>query len=308
MDSEQHVNQVIMNISEVNTSKADLQCAPGREFEAGSCISLVVLEEMARAYNKSAGAKDKIRLCSNQSVMNPQKYKLYLVYEIGRRVGEKCSTQKCWTTQDFISHMNRAAKMELLKYTFRPDSPQGRFDWLSTFDINDSMSQYEKKYKDFKFYGAVPMDFADINSPINSADYRQLINEGITKVGVIFNLDDSNQPGSHWVAMYTDLDKGEILYFDSFAVKPEKRVRALMRKQARFIMEHKKIPLEKLKIASNKVQHQKLNTECGVYSMNFLIRMARGDNFDKLCNTPIPDKEINKCRKVYFDPYTKKRN
>jgi len=307
MDSEQHINQIIMNIPEVKPNVNDLHCAPGREFEAGTCISLVVLEEMARAYNKSAGAKDKIRLSQNQTVMNPQKYKLYLVYEIGQRVGDKCSTQKCWTTQDFIFHMNRAAKTELMKYTFRPNSPQGRFDWLSTFDINDSMSQYERKYKDFKFYGAIPMDFADINSAINSVDYGSLIKSGIKKVGVIFNLDDSTQPGSHWVSMYTDLDKGDILYFDSFAIKPELRVRKLMRKQAKFIMEHKKIPLEKLRIASNKIQHQKLNTECGVYSMNFLVRMLRGDDFDKLCNTPIPDKEINKCRKVYFNPYSKKK-
>lgn len=308
MNSEQFVNKVIMDISDVRPEKSDFQCAPGREFEAGSCISLVVLEEMARAYNKGVQNKSEaIRLSKNQSVMNPQKYKLYLVHEIGRRVGDRCSTQKCWTTQEFIKHMNRAAKMELMKYTFRPDSPQGKFDWLSTFDINDSMSQYEKKYKDFKFYGAVPMDFAQIGSPVNHIDYRDLIKHGITKVGVIFNLDDSTQSGSHWVAMYTDLDKGHIMYFDSFAVKPEKRVRTLMRKQARFIMEHKGIKLDDIKIESNKVQHQKLNTECGVYSMNFLIRMARGDDFDKLCNTPIDDKQINKCRKVYFDPFTKKK-
>lgn len=307
MNSEQYINQVIINIPNIKKEKTDLQCAPGREFEAGSCISLVVLEEMARAYNKTAKKEDKIHLSKNLSVINPQKYKIYLVYEINKRVGEKCTTQKCWTTQDFIKHMDRAAKTELLKYTFRPDSPQGRFDWLSTFDINDSMLQYEKKYKNFKFYGAVPMDFATINSTINSVDYGELVRKGITKVGVIFNLDDSTQSGSHWVAMYTDLDKGDILYFDSFAVKPEKRVRTLMRKQARFIMQHKKIPLEKIRIESNKVQHQKLNTECGVYSMNFLIRMVRGDDFDKLCNEPISDRDINKCRKVYFDSYTKRK-
>lgn len=306
--SEQYIDQIILNISDATPGKADLQCAPGREFEAGSCISLVVLEEMANAYNKSASGNDKIRLSKNTSVLNPQKYKLYLVHEIDNRVGDKCTSQKCWTTQEFIKLMNQSAKMELLKYTFRPDSPQGRFDWLSTFDINDSMAQYEKKYKDFKFYGAVPMDFADIGSPINYANLNDLVSKGKTKIGVIFNLDESTKPGSHWVAMFTDLAKGEILYFDSFAVKPEKRVRALMRKHTRFIMDSKQIPLDKVRIESNNVQHQKLNTECGVYSMNFLIRMARGDDFLKLCNTPISDREINKCRKVYFDPYSKRKN
>lgn len=311
MNSEEFINQVIMNISETKPqSKSDLQCAPGREFEAGSCISLVVLEEMARAYNIMAeNEKDKIKLSKNMSVLNPQKYKLYLVHQLGERIGDTCKTQKCWATRDFIFQMNEAARIELRKYTFRPDSPQGRFDWLSTFDINDSMEQYEKKYKGFKFFDANPMDFADLEQcKINRVDYDKLIDSGITKLGIIFNLDEHNKPGSHWVAMYTDLKKGEIYYFDSFGVKPEKRVRALMRKQTNYLTEKRGMKLSDIRVDYNQTQHQKQNTECGVYSMNFLIRMARGDDFDKLCAEIIPDDKMNKCRKVYFDSYTKKKD
>jgi Ulp1 protease family, C-terminal catalytic domain len=311
MNSEDFVNQVIINISDAEPrSKADLQCAPGREFEAGSCISLVVLEEMAKAYNKMTNnEKDKIRLSKNMGTLNPQKYKLYLVHQIGDRLGDTCKTQKCWSTQDFIFQMGEAAKMELAKYTFRPDAPQGRFDWLSTFDINDSMAQYEKIYKGFKFYGANPMDFADLSqSKINYANYEKLYKEGTTKLGIIFNLDEHYKPGSHWVAMFLDLEKAEILYFDSFGVKPEKRIRALMRDVTRYFTDKRGKGLEDVRVDYNKDQHQKQNSECGVYSMNFLIRMARGDNFDKLCKDIIPDEKMNKCRKVYFDSYTKKND
>lgn len=305
MSFEDHVDKTILNIPNKKIQSANLQCAPGREFEAGSCISLVVLEDMAQAYNKVDVHKDKIKLSCNLSVMNPQKYKLYLIHELSKRLEDKCDTHKCWTEQDFVTNMKQGTRRELIKYTFRPNSPQGKFEWLSTFDINDTMHQYEIKYNDFKFFGAVPMDFADISSEINHANYDDLIKKGITKLGIIFNLDDSTQSGSHWVAMYTDLDKGHIFYFDSFAVKPEKRVRDLMRKQARFIIQHKKIELDHLSVKYNNVQHQHLNTECGVYSINFLVRMARGDNIDKVFNNPISDKEINKCRKVYFDRHKK---
>lgn len=305
--SEDIVDRIILEMSDTKPrSKADLKCAPGREFEAGSCISLVVLEGMAKAYNKNAD-KDAIVLSNNLSVLNPKKYKLYLVHELDRRMGDKCETQKCWSKQEFIRYMDRSARDELLKYTFRPDSQQGRFDWLGTFDINESMRQYENKFKDFKFFGANPMDFADIKSEINGVDYERLYKSGVTKLGIIFNLDEHYKPGSHWVAMFTDLAKGNIFYFDSFGVKPEKRVRALMRKQSRYLTEGQGMELSKVRVDYNKTQHQKLNTECGVYSMNFLIRMARGDDFDKLCDTPVSDGEINKCRKVYFDKYTKKR-
>lgn len=311
MNSEEFVNKVLMNIKGDDIkqkSKANLKCAPGREFEAGSCISLVVLEEMAKAYNNGLKNKnDTIRISKNIGMLNPQKYKLYLVHQLGKRIGSKCTTQKCWSDQDFIKHMNKAARIELNKYTFRPDSPQGRFDWLSTFDINDSMEQYEKKYKDFKFFGAVPMDFADLNSEINNVNYDQLYKNGIKKIGIIFNLDEHNKPGSHWVAMFTDLEKGDIYYFDSFAVRPEKRVRALMRKQARYLQQGRGKKLENIRTDYNATQHQKKNTECGVYSMNFLIRMARGDDFDTLCKNVVTDDQINKCRKIYFDKYSKKK-
>jgi hypothetical protein len=317
MNSEEFVNKMIVVMSDIEPiSKSDYVCAPGREYEAGSCASLAVLEEMARAYNKTASSKDKIRVSDNMGILNPQKYKVYLVYQINKRVGDRCDTQKCWSSQDFVKHMSKATRVELLKYTFRPNSPQGRFDWLSTFDINDSMGQYEKKYPNFKFFGAVPMDFANLNQcdNLNRADYAELHKSGITKIGVIFNLDESTKSGSHWVAMYTDFDKGTILYFDSFGVKPEKRIRALMRNQSRYMTDTKDMAggsgnktLKDIRVDYNKVQHQKKNTECGVYSMNFLIRMVRGDNFDELCNTPISDDKINKCRKIYFDRYANKK-
>jgi hypothetical protein len=312
MNSEELVNKVLLNIKNEDIkskSKSNLKCAPGREMIAGSCISLVVLEEMVRAYNTSTKNKsDNIRTSKTVSTLNPQKYKLYLVHQLGKRIGKKCTTQKCWSNQDFMKHVNKAARIELQKYTFRPDSPQGKFDWLSTFDINDSMEQYEKKYKDFKFFGAVPMDFAELSrTEINNVNYDQLYKSGKTKLGIIFNLDEHNKPGSHWVAMYTDLEKGNIFFFDSFAVRPEKRVRALMRTQARYLQEGRGIKLEDMRTDYNVTQHQKKNTECGVYSMNFLIRMARGDDFDTLCKNVISDAEINKCRKVYFDNYSKKK-
>jgi hypothetical protein len=310
-DADHYVRNIIEKIDEHSVrpkSKSDMMCAPHLKYEAGSCASLTVLLEMAKAYNHSAQPKDKIKLASNFELLNPQKYKAYLVQEIDKRVGDKCTTQKCWSEQRFIKYMEEKAREEFIRYTHRPKSPQGRFEWLSTFNINDAMEQYEKKHNDFKFFGAVPMDFAELSDlEISSADYASYYNNGIRKLGVIFNLDNHDQSGSHWVAMYTDLDKGNIFYFDSFGIKPEPRVRTLMRKQARFLESMGK-QLDAIRVDYNKKQHQKENSECGVYSMNFLIRMARGDDFDKLCNNPVSDKRINKCRFVYFDRHHKGSN
>jgi hypothetical protein len=283
-------------------SKANTRCAPGKVFEAGSCARLVVMNEMAKAYNKMH-AESPIRMSKNLELLNPQRYKLYLVHELEKRFTPHCDTQKCWGRRDFINHMEKSARTEFLKYTHRPDSLQGKFEWLGTFDINDVMDQYYTSEKGFKFFGAVPMDFEEIRMEIGNVDYESYIKSGVTKFGVIFNLDNHNQSGSHWTAMYSDFDKNTIYYFDSFGTKPEPRVRALMRQQVKYLESIGK-DVNLIVVDYNQVQHQKGNSECGVYSINFLVRMARGDDFEKLVQNPVSDKQINRCRKIYFDKYT----
>src|SRR5579872_193480 len=104
-DTDNYINNIVANITKSKkdtTSKSDMRCAPGLKYEAGSCARLTVLIELAKAYNYSATPKDKIRLAPNLETLNPQKYKLYLVNQINQRVGDRCTTQKCWTQQDFI--------------------------------------------------------------------------------------------------------------------------------------------------------------------------------------------------------------
>lgn len=303
-----YVKNMVNNIKETikPMSKSDMKCAPGMVYDAGSCAELSVLIELAKAYNKTNNT-EQIKLAPNFETLNPKKYKAYLVIELNRRIGDKCTTQKCWSKQDFVKHMEEVARDKFMKHTFRPDSPQGKFEWLSTIDINDSMEQYVRKYKGFKFFGAVPMDFAKLHGlEIADVDYNSLSNKGITKMGVIFNLDNHDQPGSHWTAMYTDFNKGHIFYFDSVGTEPEPRVRELMRKQARY-METIGKDVNSIRTDYNKIQHQRGGSECGVYSMNFLIRMTRGDDFDKLCARVISDEKINKCRNVYFDKHVHKK-
>lgn len=295
------------NITSIHTSDVcpkhehDKRCAPGTRFDAGSCIKVSILCEMANAYNEGAG-DDKIKLSRSLEVLNPRKYKKYLLAEFNKRMGEKCTTQKCWTEQKFIQKMKKQSREELNKYTFRPDGPKGKFEWLNTLNIKDTMEQYEKKYPEFKFLGAVPIDFNEFDEfKIRNLNYDELMKNGKHKFGVVFNLDEHDEPGSHWVAMYSDFNKGEVLFFDSYGTKPEKRIRKLMRKHADFIQNKLNKNINRVDYNDyNQVRHQYENSECGVYSINFILRMTRGDTFEDVCNSKISDKKINKCRNIYF--------
>lgn len=278
-------------------------CAPGLTFEDGHCARLPIIVELALAYNAS-NPSNKIQI-SHDAKSSEHKLKRYIVNQLEDRLKDVCSTHDCWCEQEFVEHMREDARKEYLKYTHRPISPQGRFTWLSNYDIDDALEQYAKKYN-FMWGGAVPMDFATLSTvKVNHLDYPQLISRGKTKFGMVINLDDSHQPGSHWVAMFTDFKAGNVFYFDSYGIKPEKRVEMFMKKHEAIA---RKLGIaKKITVDYNKTRHQYGGSECGVYSMLFVIRMAKGGDFYEIFGKPIPDEKVNKCRRVYFNYPTKNK-
>jgi hypothetical protein len=271
----------------------DSKCAPGTEFIDGSCISVDVLKDMALAYNEEH-PDNTIKLDMKMDTLHPGTFKRQLVGELGRRLTDICEEQTCWVKQKFTKRMKKAMKDELNRETFRPQGPKGKFAWLNTVNIIDVMSQYENKFSEFKFLGAVPIDFDSLpHLKIKNMNYSKFQEQGKTKLGVIFNLDEHWQPGSHWVAMYADLHDNEVYFFDSYGIRPEKRIRKLMDRISNFMGEDATVEY-------NEIRHQRKNTECGVYSINFIIRLLNGEKFNDITKNIVNDDKINKCRNVYF--------
>jgi Ulp1 family protease len=82
------------------------------------------------------------------------------------------------------------------------------------------------------------------------------------------NLDKSNQPGSHWVAVYIDALKDKAIeYYDSYGRDPPKQ----FLKQLKALIE-KIRPDTYLKLKINKVVDQRANSNtCGFHSIKFLL-------------------------------------
>ena len=288
----------IDNSSEPQTKEEDRVCAPDKMFDNGSCYTMRSLIAIAEAYNKE-NPNNIIKLDNSDETLHPHKYKKYIVKQLKKRLDPKCDSQLCWASRSFIKNLSRIDKEEIQKYTFRPIAPEGQFKWLNTLNIDAVMEQYEKKYPDFKFLGTVPMDFDDFPElKIKDLDFNKLIKNKKTKLGIVFNLDEHKKPGSHWVAMFSDLLKGQIYYFDSYGTRPEQRVRTFMDR----IKEFCKTELGIISpIADhNRFRHQFENSECGVYSINFIVRMLKGKTFEEICESRVPDRKINKCRLRYF--------
>ena len=274
------------------------KCAPHLEFENGSCIPLELLTEMAKAYNNyhSTDKSKHIKLYSKLDTLYPDDYKKYLLLEFKNRFD---GDQKDWINSKYLELMSEENKDHLENKVFRPDGPQGRFDWLSTIDINQVLYQYEEKYPDFKFLGAVPLDFMDLDYlPFKKINFTDLESEGCKKFGVIFNTDKSTGRGKHWISLFCDLEKALIYFSDSMGTRQPKEVNEFMKNIEKYLIDTKK--KSDADIRYNKTQHQKGNSECGVYSINFILRLLKGKTFEHITRKRLSDNQVNKCRIKYF--------
>jgi len=279
----------------------DEKCAPSKTYKDGSCFTLKSLKKIAESYNIK-NPMSKIKISDDKEG---------LVKELEDKMKNTCSDQTCWLRTDFVKAMNDE---EIENNTFRPTGPDNKKEWLSTTDINNVVSQYQEKFKDFLFLGAVPADFLELEIlGIKDLNFNELNKEGKNKIGMVINLDESWKSGSHWVALYANLDKDQIYYFDSFGKKPYKRTKKFINKIFTYMYKnkYKKNPIindiikggasiKDFDVKYNSKQHQFSNTECGVYSMNFIIRLVRGETFEEITNNITKDAEMNKCRDSYF--------
>jgi hypothetical protein len=287
----------------------DMKCAPHKKYIDGSCFSLDSLKIIAEEYNKTTNKK-----------ININTDKKILVNSLTNAFSKSCSTQTCWLTTNILKYLKNK---EIHENTFRPLGPSTGYQWLSTTDINKVINQYENKYNDFIFLGALPNDFQEVDSlGLSNIDFNDFVDSGKTKLGMVINLDNHNQSGSHWVALYTDLKKNQLYYFDSLGQKPKSTIKNFNNKILNYLLNKKynknlkieniikdikyknknktKNILNKFDIRYNHIQHQFDNSECGVYSINFILRLAKGETFDHITKNITNDDEMNKCRKVYF--------
>ena len=178
--------------------------------------------------------------------------------------------------------------------------------WLDNTNIETAMRQYEEvPWLHFRFYGVHPIDFA-APSPYRkdakvclvpkmcSITIPGLRAEGVKYAGVIFNLDNHLQSGSHWVGLVIDTDKRKpgVYYFDSYGMKPPKQVWVFMQDLS--------IEEPKVTLGYNGRRFQFGNSECGMYSMFFIVALMCGVPFKRFVKRPVSDRTMLQLRDWFF--------
>ena len=305
-----------------------LLCSPAKKNNIGSsCYSSSELLVIKNAFNKhhvsNSGSRKQIHSRDPEIIL--------------RELQEKnahCTTELCW----LHAVSDRRLREKIQKEAFRPLQPaewKKKPDaWLSNFDIDAVIQQYEAAYPDFVFLGPTPIDFdtkkADgkcVTEEICGFSLAKEWSKGKKKIGVIYNLDTSEGPGTHWVSMFIDMvdPVPYMFYFNSTAEPMPAEVRALMdriQEQWLSLSSHKGTSHKKLVeyTSDDKVEHQHSNTECGMYSLFFIITcltrkvggfktLGSGLSREKIIEmfagkTRIPDRYMLKFRNLYFVPGT----
>jgi hypothetical protein len=279
-------------------------CAPHKyDRENNTCFTLDQLVEMASAYNRYL-TKNKLNPnpkphFENAKLIDIKSNKKYLLLEFKKRFEKICNNDEiCLTRQAFMNHIVKEMKEDIINNTFRPKGPNDPKEWLSTYDINNIMAQYEKIYPKFGYFGAVPLNCNELTfCSLYKLDFDQYAKNGTEQFGIIFNLDRHGEAGSHWVAMFIDIINGEIYFCDSNGKPPIDNILSIIKQ---FTDYYKNKTGKNATYQYNTVPYQKDSSECGIYSCNFLIRKLAGETFDEIVNNPLSFQEINSCRNVYF--------
>jgi hypothetical protein len=294
-------------------------CSPSSKFDDNTCFSKKSLIKIAENIEREKNIKIS---------KNLPKKKLWK--RIKSELSDHCNSstnEVCWITHPVVSDMLKIGlslyndEQELLpdnienilNNTFKPPRPKGKYEWLSTVDIEKVMEQYEKiKWRNdtnfnFSYIGPVPIDFDYkdsigncVSDELCNIDFKKLIKKGIKFIGITFNLDPHYKPGIHWVSMFIDFERDTIEYFDSFGVSPPAEVIKLVNK---CIEKCKEIDINMTFMWNNK-EIQRNNSECGVYSLYYLTERLHGNTFEeiitKLKKKKSADYLMNSLRDIFF--------
>jgi len=213
-------------------------CAPDREAQESfrhskTCFTLSSLRKLARAWNEkyADGQKNAI-----SGILSKTKHELWTA--LNARMKSRCSgvhslgKEGCWIDQ--LRMGEHSEPFQDMRYPKPIDWYKNPRKWLNNFNIEDVMEQYENEpTNQYHFLGVYPIDFADIYAELNDLRWTHLTKGDACKyIGMITNLDEHDEPGSHWTSFFAVLDPKMpsfgAYYYDSVSTPPTKEIKAFM--------------------------------------------------------------------------------
>lgn len=280
----------------LNKTLKQLNCSPlvKKKVVSNSCMTSEVILKIRDEYNKD---HDKKIVATKPAL---------IWHELRMKLDTK--DERKWVNEIDDTKLRAQIKKQLFAPEHPPEWLKNPNEWLTNYDIDKVMEQYEMENKDFKYLGTTPIDYdyivdttsqTCVEDDLCKFNLKELMSQGKRRFASVFNLDKHDQSGSHWVSVFIDVNKRIIMFFDSASGSVPKKI-------TEFINSVKEQGLKEnivFKYISGKKKHQYGGTECGVYSIHFIIQMLSQPDkaMHVFLHGKIPDKEVEKYRKRYFN-------
>lgn len=291
-------------------SKDKMNCNPvvkSKTLSPETCYTKDAVTKMKHVYNSEIAHK-------KGKVIHSKEPK-QIIHDLKDAFQSECTKKP----EDCIVKQLPSLKEELPERLFAPYQPEewksNHREWLSNYDIMNVLEQYEDAYPNFKLLGPTSIDFnAKLSSQCVDETFckfhlKEYLGKGKTNFGMIFNLSKHNEAGTHWVSLFLHIDGRHsfIFYFDSVGVEAPKEIVDLVQ---RIQTQCKDLGIP-LRFIQNRKEHQYGNTECGMYSLYFLISFLTSELESKnrsmnqliyhFTKRRIPDKTMERFRDKYFN-------
>lgn len=278
------------------------KCSPIKGNNCITCIDEDIIKDIAIIFNKKL--KGDIDITKSPKSIHKDILKIL-------KDNNKNSNETVLLSMNTIIEELPKEKLERFTNSFKPKMPKGwknnKNEWLSNIDIEKVLKQYSEAYPEFHLHGPTAIDFKLKEGNICKVDdlckfnLKNHLNNKETKLGFVFNTDPHNESGEHWISLYVDckgvnLDVPTIYFFDSTGDPPPKEVEELIN----IIIEQGKKENINFTYLCNDIQHQTGNTECGIYTIHFIIYMVEEKDFYDYIKKKKSDEYIEKFRNIFF--------
>ena len=261
-----------------------------------TCLNRSVLEELKKAWN-----------LKHPDVPIKTSSTAKLAVKLQELAGSMCKNERC-IVRSILGDNSHFEKM-----LFAPRAPkkwnQNSGEWLDSRDISSVMKLFEDAHPLFVFLGPAPIDFATardngrlIWDEIQNFKVTDYLKSNKTKIGLVFNTDEHDEPGEHWISMFIDLNPKNrapfIFFLDSAGDPIPSELKALVKS----IMDQcKNLDIPITYSDHGTLTHQRGENECGMYCIYMISELLKGTDPNHFRQHRVPDKAMSKCRQAFFD-------
>jgi hypothetical protein len=238
----------------------------------------------------------------------------------------QCSSESCVllhpTFQQFVvkKGVPKAVLDSEIRRALKPAGPRNSLGLLSNFNIDDTLRQWARVFPEFYPCPFAMMDFDTNGDEFGSADIAGIVAgyapaaRGTPRecFGCVVNTDTSRGPGKHWVAAFVDCRAGPgepwtVEYFNSAGHPPPKpmvgwmeRTRARLAEYRATRPECRRAVCDVVSVPVTDVDHQKSQTECGLYALFYIRRRLEGTPYEFFESQLVPDDAMTAFRRHVF--------